>query len=285
MGLKISAMTAAGSVNGSDQIEINQAGVTKSATLTQLASFAGGATPLLGTFASRPGAGVNGRIYQPTDGYCDFVDNGTIWLPKFQGVVGTAAVPTAASLTAINTPSGMTFTDDKGTLLFRQNSVTGTNLGLIRLSAYPSTPFHLRIGFAFNVIPANTIGWGVFLRDSATSRIQTYWKAFDASVVKWLIQNYSNPTTFSTTLVGDTFPGYSNMERGFFHFIDPGGAGNIILGQSADGDKVGYARCEDSISRTSYTATPDQFGIMLFTGNGTISRGNLSLRIYSWDYL
>jgi hypothetical protein len=284
MGLKISGMTAAVSVNGTDEIEINQAGVTKKATLTQLSTFAGGAQPLLGTFASRPGAGVNGRIYQPSDGYCEFVDNGSLWLPKFQGQICTPP-PAAATLTAVNTPTGMTFADDKGTLLIKQSSISTNSLGLIRLSAYPGTPFHLRIGFAFNAIPANIVGWGVFLRDSATSRVQTYAKIYAGSLVKWEVDNYSNATTPASTPIADTFPGYLNFERGFFHFVDPGGTGTLVVGQSQDGDKNNYAICENTLSRTSYVATPDQFGIVLYTNNGTISRGNIALRIFDWSYL
>jgi len=282
----LSALPAAPALGDTDIFPLNHGGTTDKATLAQLATYIGTKIPAsgLGTFASRPAAGNNGRIYAPSDGYCDFVDNGTIWLPKFQGVIGTPP-PAAASLVAVNTPSGMTFTDDKGTLLCKQNSINTSNLGLIRLGSYPSTPFHLRIGFAFNIIPANTTGWGLFLRDSSTGRIQTYWKAFDGSVVKWIISNYSNATTFSSNPVADTFPGYSNLERGFIHFIDPGGTGNIIIGQSADGSKNDYAPCENTVGRTSYTAAPDQFGIMLYTQNGAISRGNLSLRIFDWSYL
>jgi hypothetical protein len=285
MGVKIDLLPAALALNGTDEFPINVGGVTKKGTVNQLAAFASGGA-IINTFASRPGPTIPGKIFQPSDGYCDFVTNaaGNLWLPKFQGVIGTPP-PAAASLVAVNTPSGMTFQDDKGTLLCKQNSVTGANLGLIRLSAYPSTPFHLRIGFAFNCIPANTTGWGVFLRDSVTGRIQTHFKLFDVSAVKWEVNNYSNPTTFAANLIADSFPGYSNLERGFIHFIDPGGTGALIIGQSADGDKNGYALCENTIGRTSYTATPDQFGIVLYTGNGSISRGNLSLRIFDWSYL
>lgn len=245
----------------------------------------GASGAIIDTFANRPAAGVPGRRFTPSDGYGEFVDNGTVWLPIFQGATGTPP-PLVAALTAVNAPSGLSFTDDKGTLLVTQPPTAGANLGLIRLAAYPTPPFNLRIGFSFNTIPANTTGWGIFLRDSTTGRIMTVYKLFDSSTTRWFIQRFSTPTNFiSSDINGDTFPNYTTFERGFFHLTDPGGSGNLIVSASQDGDVNNAAICENTVSRTAYVATPDQFGICMYTNTGVPApRGNVKLRIFDWTY-
>ena len=235
------------------------------------------------TFANRPAPGVPGRRFTPTDGHCDFFDDGTTWKPFFNGKIGTPP-PAAATLTAVNTPTGMTFADDKGTLLIKQPQTASFNLGLIRLPSYPGTPFNLRIGFAVNLISANTVGWGVFLRDSSTGRIHAIYKLFDTSQTKWFAQRASSPTAFVSSDIADTFPNYTGFERCYFHLTDPGGSGNLVWGNTQDGD-VSNMVLSEQMQRNVYVANPDQFGICIYTNTTvTLARGSVNLRIFDWSY-
>ena len=67
MSKKITDLPVASSLNGSDKIEIVNAGVSKSATISQLASLAG-VVPAIGAFSTRPASPVSGQLFYPTDG-------------------------------------------------------------------------------------------------------------------------------------------------------------------------------------------------------------------------
>lgn len=96
---RISDLATAASLSSSSSFAVVNGSVTEKASFSQLIST----LSVVNTFANRPAAGISGRMFTPTDGYCQFIDDGTNWRPIFEGKIGTAP-PSASSFTIINAP-------------------------------------------------------------------------------------------------------------------------------------------------------------------------------------
>lgn len=104
-----------------------------------------------GTFASKPAAGVAGRLWTPSDGYVgQYVDDGGVWRPVIDGVVG-GLPPTDSNWTyqAFNSAVG-THADDAGTIIVHQNGHdTNDRLSAMWLTAV-AAPWDLKVCLLHN---------------------------------------------------------------------------------------------------------------------------------------
>lgn len=79
----------------------------------------------VGVYASRPAAGNAGRVYVPTDGGIEFVDDGLSWRPRIPGM-GLGYEPPAAAGWTTGGHTSATLVDAQGTLLLTAANSAGT---------------------------------------------------------------------------------------------------------------------------------------------------------------
>lgn len=126
----------------------------------------GGTSPVgYGTYASMPAAGTAGRLYTPSDGFSQWVDDGTNYRPLLAGIVGTKP-PLVATFTArgAGTPN---FADDKGALVWNvASNGTADSLKLLEVSA-PATPWTLTVYMGYAMTGAVNMA-GIYVADNTT---------------------------------------------------------------------------------------------------------------------
>lgn len=243
----------------------------------------GGAGTTLDTYANLPVTASPGERFIPSDGFNEFVWDGAAWRPLFQGKLGTSP-GLAASWTNVDLGSpAATLTDDKGTLLFKvasANSLTQRRLAVAR--ALPSTPFTLTVGVHFDGFPVNTTGAGLCFRDSASGRFVQFVMAYAGGAMGMFLQNWTNTTTYSSDIVTMTGQPLDAIHGDFyFHLNDPGGAGNLTWAISKNGDYNNALIVHNTTSRTAFTASPNQVGLVLVNEN-TDPRGRVAMRVFDW---
>ncbi len=160
------------------------------------------------TYASRPAAGVASRIFSPTDGGFQFVDDGTTWRPIIDGIVGTQP-PSAASFTAFNQGSA-TLVDANGTVFMSGANDGGGNV--IRGFTQPFTNGVNTICEAVVLMqpdPSQSGStWsahGVIIRESSSARAVTMWLA----IAHTNSQFYGESTTWTSNTSRTGAVGYA----------------------------------------------------------------------------
>jgi hypothetical protein len=78
----------------------------------------------VGTYASRPAAGLPGRGYRPTDGPVAALDNGTRWMPDIAGTLGTEP-PDVSGYDVVG--AGATIVNNTGVIEMDMTAAAGNN--------------------------------------------------------------------------------------------------------------------------------------------------------------
>ena len=235
----------------------------------------------LSAYADIPAPGKPGRIFTPSDGYCQFVDDGAEWRPIFAGKPCRAAPP-AAQWGQVNVPGSLT--DDKGTLLLQQNP-TGAPVNInasVITRPMPAAPYTLSLGVRMRWAAVDTVAYGIVFRDSATGR---YLQLIRACTGGWAfyIQRMTDPNTFNSTENSFPWVGLGIFGDMFLHLHDPGGGGNLIWGYSLDGDASHMVQLQNGVARTTWTAAPDQIGMVVLANNAEVAElGKAHARVFDW---
>ena len=123
-------------------------------------------------YASKPAAGVPGRIFLPTDGIFFERDNGSIW-EKF-GPLWPMTPPQASDFPTWVNQGTASIADSKGAVWLYAPYTSNLQIRA-RVKDYPAPPFTVEAAFIPNVFP-NTGGGagGIGIRDSSSGKLQLY---------------------------------------------------------------------------------------------------------------
>lgn len=130
----------------------------------------GGSILLKGAYASRPAAGVDGRIYLPTDGYYKSRDNGTswdLWGPDFP-----LTEVDDSTFSWINQLSATTTTTNGGVHLLVP--ATGTEGVHARVKSLPVAPYTITMAFLPMQVFIDFSSVGLCLRQSGSGALVTW---------------------------------------------------------------------------------------------------------------
>lgn len=152
-------------------------------------------------------------------------------------------------------------------------SVPGNHGGSAgRYITMPTPPYTLTIALHYNLNRHNYNGCGVFIRDSATSRLCVM-QFQGNSTHMFGIYNLTNPTTYNSTVSEAVTPMYGSPV--WLQLYDD--ATNINLRFGTDGINFGN---HISFDRDAFVASPNQIGFHV--GNET-NQGNVGMSLLSWE--
>ena len=123
-------------------------------------------------YASKPAAGVPGRIFLPTDGIFFERDNGSIW-ERF-GPLWPMTPPQASDFPTWVNQGTATIADNKGAVWLYAPYTSNTQVRM-RVKDYPTPPFTVEAAFIPCVFPNTGSGiGGIGIRDSSSGKLQVY---------------------------------------------------------------------------------------------------------------
>jgi hypothetical protein len=212
--------------------------------------------------ASRPAAGLEGRLFFPTAGRTIDRDNGTLWTPY--GPTYTLKEPIDGDFAWINQGGASVDMSEGGILLL---APAGTGGLRIRKKTAPATPYTITVAFIPHMSgdPAAFPGMGPLFRKSGTGELVTF-SYTQATTVFARPQKWNSPTSFNNGYVA-TWDAINNFLTGDLVWMQISDNGtNLIFRVSNDG-KNWYQTF--SVSRTDFlSGGPDEVG---FWGNATAS--------------
>jgi hypothetical protein len=148
------------------------------------------------TVANKPAAGVNGRIYLPTDGSFIHRDTGSVWSPY--GPCYPCSPPVDANFSWVNQGSATVVTSNEGIYLSCP-SQGATDSIRARVMTAPSTPYSITIGYEYTATIESAIaGFPLFiLRESATGKMTSILPGEAGNQWTTRVFNHSSVTGFS----------------------------------------------------------------------------------------
>jgi hypothetical protein len=190
----------------------------------------GGSTISAGTFAALPAAGTSGNMYLFTDSLYPYArDNGSSWIPFFQGKSMTA--PTGFSW--INQSTASLITTNGGEAIISAAGTAASNING-RSIAYPAAPFTRTLTAMVtpmyvngNSSPINGAG-GLFISDGTQVEFISIY-----GLSQMAVQYGPTFTNISTNVVAPTYTGLLNTAI-WFRFNDDGTT-NRTFSYSFDG--------------------------------------------------
>lgn len=268
MGKKISALDAISSVSGDDLLAVvdDPAGTptTKKATVAQV--LAAGSSR--GTFASRPAAGVAGRIYFATDAPIVSHDNGSSWATYQIGTPPLTAPPAVAGFTAINA-GGRTTTSTDSFGGIKMVAIDGANVSDYRLRKVtaPVVAYSLTVHLVAS-LPFNYAFAGICWRNSTTGNCIVF------GLITYTSTAFGGGDIFARYITADSngaSPAYTDSTTKILDALPPLGTGGIWLRLTDDLattrtyevslDGINYLTLLSEARTTSIT--PDEIGLCI----------------------
>ena len=214
---------------------------------------------LTGTFAGRPAAGTDGRLYLPSDGLAVTRDSGSIWVPW--GPAWPLTPPVDGDFSWVNQGTAST-TASKESIYMASATGSGANNLRLRVKAVPATPYTVTMGITGPFLGQGTqFQYGMVLRNSGSGNLMPFDLLSLATQSGMAVRQYTSPTLFAANLASHLFWPTSSVY--WFRIADDGA--NKSFSYSFDG--VNYT--------TLYTNThafyivPDQIGFFLNSFNAT----------------
>jgi len=231
--------------------------------------------------ASRPAAGVPGRIFLPTDGLFLERDNGAAW-EKF-GPIWPMTPPAAADFGTWVNQGSATIVDNKGAIFLDSGPATsGENLRC-QVKAYPAAPFTVEMAFLVNAwgYGGAYATAGLCIRDSGSGKIVAYGVGGSSSSMETRGVKYNSPTSVSGEVTG--WPSNRHCYDSpliWLRYYDDGTTNRVI---SFSHDGINWTQMV-SIVRTDWI-TPNQIGISVNSYAGYSSSSgqvNTGMTVLSW---
>jgi len=203
-----------------------------------------------GTYASRPAAGVNGRLYIPTDSFLWYRDNGSSW--DAFGPIYSLTPPVVANFSWANQGSATEVTTN-GFPYLSCTTNSGSDNIKIRTKALPTPPFTITYGLLIHQVPGGQAQAGVLWYDSVSTKAHSYGFYTTPSNIGIGSDYWNSPSSFNSTLYTISYVSdgrlYSiiNAPIYWYQLIDDNT--NRILKFSLDG--INFTTI-DSRSRTTF---------------------------------
>jgi hypothetical protein len=228
-------------------------------------------------FASKPAAGVPGRIFLPTDGIFFERDNGSAW-EKF-GPLWPMTPPQASDFPTWVNQGTATITDNKGAVWMYAPYTSSLQIRM-RVKDYPTPPFTVEAAFVGNTLPNAGSGLGgIGIRDSSSGKLQLY--GAHASYMELYGYSYSSPTAAASAVTGWPSSGQFHLpESDLFWVKYEDDNTNRKISFSVDG----YTWTQIvSVSRTEYL-TPNQIGLWVnsYPGGGSSGYVDTGVTFLHW---
>lgn len=160
---------------------------------------------LTASYASRPAAGSEGRLFLPNNGFYIERDSGSAWVPW--GPIFPMTPPVDGDFAWVNQGSATVSTTNGGIALVAQ-AAAGNSMK-IRKKAAPATPYTITIAFIPNMIGTpgtDAPGMGLLFRQSSDGKIVTCNTVITSAVANAAstvvrTQKYNSATSFSANYV------------------------------------------------------------------------------------
>jgi hypothetical protein len=156
-----------------------------------------------GTFASRPTAGIQGRVYLPTDTpwITHSYDNGSTWENFYNGL--KLESPPTASWTTINSHGSLSRTDEKDSIKWSASASIDATTARGFYRATPATPYKITVGVTAIFYYATTIRVSYFNSSDLKTSSMVVFNSTD--VIRYTTQNETSTfSVFSSTLTSPT---------------------------------------------------------------------------------
>jgi len=231
-------------------------------------------------FASRPAAGVPGRIFLPTDGLFLERDNGAAW-EKF-GPIWPMTPPVAATFGTWVNQSGATIVDNKGAVFLDSGTSTSSESLRCCVKAYPGAAFTVEMAFMYNTWAySSAVACGLCIRESAGGKLVCFGVGGSSTSLEMKGYNYNSPTSTSGTITG--WP--SNMHCYDSPLIFVKYTDDLTANRTVSFSHDGYNWTQMvSRPRTDFL-TPNQIGFFVngvagYTSSGT--NADSGMTVLSW---
>lgn len=233
--------------------------ILTSGALQQLSSDIRSSNIVLSSFASRPGTGLNGQTFVPSDGGYQQIWDGSQWRPLVNGILCTQP-PVAASWTVFNAPGSIA--DSNGSVIVTGiNEVSGPERGYVISGTTSAEALMSQYPFAATAASTASTAQGVIARESATTKFFTFTMTVIYSTTALygggpqtpalMLQTYDNATAISRSVVFD-----GNIQ--LFIRVRVSGA-NIIAETSFDRNT--WKQFDSRTLASIYTVSPNQMGV------------------------
>jgi hypothetical protein len=158
--------------------------------------------------SNRPSAGVQGRIFKPTDGYYESYDNGSSWDIYINGFK-CSNPPAATTFTKVTGNANIsTLTDESdGLMLQVTGSGNTSNNPTAFIKAVPSSPYVMTIGFSAQWFLHNNVLFGLCLANgnASSSSVINFWIGYAGSNYMYS-QKLSTYTTWNSDYLSMPLP-------------------------------------------------------------------------------
>lgn len=140
----------------------------------------GDPTPIQGTslvlydaYGNRPAAGIAGRLFQASDGGPLWLDTGSVWRPRIDGLLGHQPPAAAGWTSRSHGGIATTLVDEIGALAFIfSNSASAPEEVRIASKAAPSAPYRVEAHLRALWSAAGTQLFGIGFRQSSDGRVE-----------------------------------------------------------------------------------------------------------------
>lgn len=148
----------------------------------------------IGLLSSLPSSGMKtGDRYRPTDGFYEYVFNGTIWV-AFHGT-DRVVVPDNSAYSWDN-QNGSSAAQSGGGIYLSNSGFTQNTLS-VRYKTAPATPWSLRAKVTGLAFPGGNPSWGIGVRESGSGKIVAIEIMGTNGPLRLIIEQFTNTTAFS----------------------------------------------------------------------------------------
>lgn len=196
-----------------------------------------------------------GRVAFPSDGFAALRDSGSLLVPYGPLFKFTAPIDSQFSWANQGTT---TLTDYKHAITISDVSAGNTHQLRMRVKTAPATPYTIDAAFLYCLDTRQTYpGVGLLWRDSATSKIVTFW-VLNQGYPSISFEKFTNATTYASSYMNAA--SYQRTFGPIFLRIKDDGT-NFSIWISGDG--ANWIQMDSNRSRTDFLANPDQIGFFI----------------------
>lgn len=187
-------------------------------------------------------------------------------------------VVTSSAFTWLNQGSA-TISDHGGNMRLYTPGSGSLNLRGMYMTA-PATPYGVKMCFSKTAMTGLNAGndsqsFGMFFRESATSKIRWFVVTRDSGAEKVLIETFTNETTYVATQVNQRFQAFWPL---WMRIQDNGS--NLLFDFSENG--IDWNTLETLSRGLHFTTAPDQVGFAV--NSGSVTSAKLSMSILHWSF-
>jgi len=220
------------------------------------------------TYANKPAASQEGRIFLPSDGISIERDTGAAWVPW--GPLFPFTAPVDGDFAWINQDTASVSATNGGIFLLAPKTA-GVNLR-IRKKAAPAVPYTITMAMLPLATGQSFLRMGLLFRQSADGKLHSNGIQFGTTINQLISEKWTDHHSYSAAYVSTTF---NTVHNGLWFLRIADDNTNRIISFSADGQNF---RTLHTVGRTDFL-TADEVGFFIDTNQATIDGG---MTVISW---